>query len=330
MNAKGTLTNGLIGTAVCFAVSLPVAAFAGLEVSFQPDGMECNTLLAGQYIEAGEVCVEVQGDFLSVTYKTMNGWELKEAQLWTGLNMAEMPATKNGNPKIGNFPYNAGDITGATSYSFSVPLEEVFGTPDQLCDVGAYLAAHATVRHDNGDGTYQTETGWVEGEQIREKGSWAMYSSLLFTCPPEEEMVAMPECGNETAYALGDRTFKEILDSPRWGWELEVNDEASLDVPIYAGAGQNDISKGTLVGHLLVARDGELVTVRYEMLDGFTMSESHLYVDDKEISDIAPGKYGNQHELTNATSDEYTVTVEGANPSLPLYVVAHAVVAVCK
>ena len=33
--------------------------------------------------------------------------------------------SKKGNPKIGNFTYNAGDITGYTSHSFSVPLGSV-------------------------------------------------------------------------------------------------------------------------------------------------------------------------------------------------------------
>lgn len=329
MNATKTLTNGLIGTAAFFALSLPVGALAGLEVSFD-DEAACNTLLAGQYMEAGEVCVAVQGDFLSVTYNTVDDWQLKEAHLWTGLDMTLMPATKNGNPKIGNFPYNSGDITGATSYSFSVPLEEVFGAPADLCGMNAYLAAHASMQRDNGDGTYQTETGWVDGEQIRERGSWAMYSSLLFTCPPDIDVAVNEECGNETAFALGDRTLTEILDTPRWGWELDVNDGESRKVDIYAGAGQNDINKGTLVGELLVERDGELVTVRYEMLDGFTMSETHLYVGTEHLPRVAPGTYGNQNDLTNATSDEYTVTVEGADPNLPLYVVAHAVVAVCE
>jgi len=329
MNATKTLTNGLIGTAAFFALSLPVGALAGLEVSFD-DQAACNTLLAGQYMEAGEVCVAVQGDYLAVTYHTVDGWELKEAQMWTGLDMAQMPATKNGSPKIGNFPYNAGDITGATSYSFNVPLEKVFGVPADLCGMNAYLAAHASVQRDNGDGTYQTETGWVDGASIRERGSWAMYSSLQFTCPPDLDVAVNEECGTETAFALGDRTFKEILDSPRWGWELAVADGEDFEVEIYAGAGQNDISKGTLVGHLLVARDGELVTVRYQMLDGFTMNETHLYVGASEISDIAPGTYGNQNDLTNATSDVYSVTVDGADSAKPLYVVAHAVVNVCE
>ncbi len=331
MSAHRTLTNGLIGAAVFFAVSLPISALAGLQVSFD-DEAECNTLLAGQFIEAGEVCVAVQGDFLSVTYKTVDGWELKEAHLWTGLDMALMPATKNGNPKIGNFPYNSGNITGATSYSFNVPLEAVFGAaPADLCGLGAYLAAHAALQRDNGAGGYETQTGWVDGEQITDKGSWAMYSSLLFTCPPDPEVAVNQECSTETAYALGERTFIEIgATKSRWGWELEVNDGESRSVDIYAGAGQNDISKGTLVGQLLVERDDELIKVRYEMLDGFTMDETHLYVGTEHLKDIAPGKYGNQNDLTNATSDEYTVTVDGADPNLPLYVVAHAVVNVCE
>lgn len=341
MNAKGTLTNGLIGTAAFFAVSLPFSALAGLEVSFD-DQEECNTILAGQYIEAGEVCVKVQGDFLSVTYNTVDGWQMTEAHLWAGTDMALMPAAKNGNPKIGNFPYNSGNITGATSYSFSVPLADVFGAPADLCGTGGYLAAHTALRRDNGSGGYETQTGWVDGQQINTKGSWAMYSSLLFTCPPDPKIViAQPECGEiGTGFAFGEKTFLADGDdltvlegknpTNRWGWQFTVpvgDGETVQD--IYVGAGQNDTSKGTLVGTVTVVRGGGEIKVFYDMDEGFVMSQTHLYVGTTYIATVAPGKYGNLHEsLDNATEDSYTVA--DPDPNLSLYVVAHAVVGECK
>jgi hypothetical protein len=338
MNATKTLTNGLIGTAAFFALSLPVGALAGLEVSFD-DQAECNTILAGQYIEAGEVCVAVQGDYLSVTYHTVDDWELKEAQLWTGLDMALMPATKNGNPKIGNFPYNSGDITGATSYSFSVPLEKIFGAPPadlDLCGVSAYLAAHSSLQRPNGSGGYETQTGWVDGEQMVAKGSWAMYSSLDFTCPPEPETVApVQECSElGTGYAVGEKTFLQDGDDltigTKWGWQITVPAGDGVTVrDIYVGAGQNDLRKGTLVGTLTITRLNGDVQVAYAMDDGFVMSATHLYVGTKYVATTAPGLYGNLHDpLDNASDDSYTVA--DPDPSLDLYVVAHAAVGVCE
>ncbi|CAK8725232.1 hypothetical protein GMJAKD_15950 [Candidatus Electrothrix aarhusensis] len=62
------------------------------------------------------------------------------------------------------------------------------------------------------------------------------------------------ECRHETAYALGDKTFIDLgITSSRWGWQITVNEsDKLLSFPLFAGAGQNDITQGTEVGILLV------------------------------------------------------------------------------
>jgi hypothetical protein len=126
---KGTklvrLTAG-IGTAALFALGA-VQAQAAPVLSVTSGTNGCYDLLAGQTIDAGDVCFEVIEDnqTLAVTYTTDGGWELTEAHLWVGDVQDGYPMSKKGNPKIGNFPYNAGDITGYTSHSFSVPLGSV-------------------------------------------------------------------------------------------------------------------------------------------------------------------------------------------------------------
>jgi hypothetical protein len=331
MKTTGTVfTNGLIGLAAFFATSIPFVAQAGLQVSYTPDGAVCQRMLAGQFIEAGEVCVEVVGDFMTVTYKTSNGWELSEAQLWTGLNLALMPVGKQGNPQIGNFTYKSGDITGTTNYPFYVPLNEL--SAGSLCDLTGYLAAHAALRKPDGIGGYQTETGWVEGQPIN-GGSWAMYSSVSFTCPPDPIPEPLPVAeGCETAFAFGDRNGDLILDrdkgdlelddflkTKRWGWQLAVRKGDSFTVPIYAAAGKNDISKGTLVGELDVTyKESKEVAVAYRMLSGFSLDETHLYVGTRYLPKVAPGTYG------HSGSDSYIVTLKADAPTV--YVVAHAVV----
>jgi hypothetical protein len=254
MKATGLFSNGLIGLAAFFVTSIPFSAQAGLQVSYEePDaGKDCHVMMAGQHIAAGEACLQVEGENMLVTYETADGWELVEAHLWAGLNLAEMPQSKAGNPKIGNFPHLSGSIPGADSHTFTVPLS-VFGGVEP-CDVTGLLAAHAALRKDRGDGTYQTETGWLEGGLIADKGSWAMNSSVFFTCPavPEPPPVEVVRTC-ETAYALGDKTFKDILDSPRWGWQITVPAGSTMTQPIYAAAGGNDINKGEEVGELEVS-----------------------------------------------------------------------------
>lgn len=352
----------LSAAAILFAA--PLAAQAALQVNFpasELDDQGCQLIKAGQTIDAGKVCVELDDleENLLVTYSTAveDGWELVEAQLWAGLNPLDMPATRKGAPKIGNFPYNSGnidgDITGETVYPFTVPLE-TFGDLQFLCDnpgsvQPAYLAAHSSLqRYDEFDG-YQTETGWSLGTRIVEKGTWAMMSVIEFTCPldaaPLPELVQNVTCSGETAFALGENTFVEdgddltVPNTNRWGWQITLENDGIITKEIYAGAGQNDISKGTHIGTLTLVRDKGLLTVTFDMFSEealwATMSETHLYVGDTEVPVAAPGQYSEYGYLvdshggwdTELTTDEYQVEV---NATGPVYVVAHAATTVCK
>ena len=284
-------------------------------------GTQCKTLYAGQTIDAGSVCVSVEGQDLVVAYNTTGGWELTQAHLWVGDDLATMPQTKTGNPQIGRFPYASGDITGATSYTFHIPLSSLSADAD-LCNHTFAVAAHAALRKANGDGGYETQTGWGDGTQINDRGSWATYFTYTISCegPPPPP----PPAGQcDTAFAFGSKTFIELgLTQSRWGWQLGPLAPGSYTSPIYAGAAQNDISKGQLVGQLSIVYDGATVTVSYQLSGGYTLDATHLYVGTSNVGTISPGQFGNTHDLDAATSDSFSV---GGFAGQPVYVVAHAV-----
>jgi hypothetical protein len=135
-----------------------------------------------------------------------------------------------------------------------------------------------------------------------------------------DDYATVKEC--ETAFALGDKTFIDLgVTKSRWGWQVGPLTKGTHEADIYAGAGKNEISKGTKVGKLTVVVKDKEVVVTYDLGADNTLKETHLYVGDKDVKDIAPGKLGQQHSLDKATSDTYTVKVGG-----PVNVVAHAVV----
>ncbi len=245
----GILAAGLLALA---AVPAQAAGDPVLSVTSGTNG--CYALLAGQTIDAGVVCFVVNdNDTLDVTYATSDGWELTEAHLWVGEDQDGYPMAKNGNPKIGNFPYNSGNITGTTVYTFSVPLGNVqkffdLGELGDSCGKAGtlYAMAHAAVRLvDGGGNVIQTETGWSEGEGAVQKGSWATRSAITLkvTCddgPPPPP----PTLGQETAMMFGNivlndgtdgiclefvdtskpkdgiaDTWVDTFDSNRWGWQ---------------------------------------------------------------------------------------------------------------
>ncbi len=294
-----------------------------LTLSLNVSAADCFDLLAGQFTDAGDVCLEVNGDDLTVTYTTQDGWMLDETQLWVGSDLADMPQNRKGNPKIGNFPYKAEGLFPATSYSYTLSLSALGVTS---CGSQLYVAAHAVVGVDNGGGL-QTETGWSAGDRFVSRGSWATYST--YTVPCDDPNGGGGTGGCETAYAVGDRTLISLgITNSRWGWEITGVTPGSYNYPIYAGAGQNDLSKGTHVGTLVVSYTcppfgGCLMSVTYDMFGGFELNATHLYVGSDHLQSIAPGSYGNIHEnLNGATQDNFVLNLSGGAYNI----VAHGVV----
>lgn len=174
-----------------------LGASGGALIGLNADA-NCVALLAGQTLNSGMVCATVDNEAdtsaecgaagakgtMRIEYATIDGWQLVEAHMAVGDDVGDLPANKKGNPKVGNFPYHSGDITGATSYSFVVPLCHLGLDMSQTecAPVTAYIAAHAVVRKDNGDGSFQTETGWGDGQPFVAKGSWATWFTQTLEC----------------------------------------------------------------------------------------------------------------------------------------------------
>jgi hypothetical protein len=122
-----------------------------------------TNIMAGQTIIAGTMTVvddQALGT-LKVTYQLNAGWSLKETHLYLGA-LSGIPVGNSGNPRPGQFPYNKTTfVAGTNMYMVTVPLA---GLP---IDVIA-IAAHCVITGPS------TQTGWGQGPQINDGGSWAM------------------------------------------------------------------------------------------------------------------------------------------------------------
>ena len=306
------------------------------------EGDFCQDLLAGQTTDAGDVCLTVDGGDLVITYTTTteDGWLLGETHLWAGTSIADMPQTKKGNPKIGNFPYSSGSITPTGSYEVRVPLSEfgLNGTETECDALTFYVAAHAVVGKSYEDGSFQTETGWAAGDRMVARGSWATFFSGEFICTDDGGETGDKTC--ETAFAMSDvdaTCFLDIDDDEdgksdfkRWGWTNGPLGAGAYTFDIYAGAGQCDTNKGTFVGTLSVVYDGSTATVSFDADPNgtWTWEETHLYIGNETLPvdvngdpTVAPGQYTVIHDDADPTNDSYTI--DGLTGDI--YVVAHAV-----
>ncbi|SNR39244.1 Por secretion system C-terminal sorting domain-containing protein, partial [Maribacter sedimenticola] len=152
------------------------------------------------------------------------------------------------------------------------------------------------------------------------------------------------DCGSgtidqcETAFARSTnenvRTcFLDIsgITANRWGWTNSIPSvNGSYELELYAAAGQCDITKGALVGNVIVVYENGLVDVTVSVLNGYKMTEAQLYVGGSPIplrnngsQTVAPGQYP-YHDDVNG--DFYAYTFENLNPGDMdnFYVIFHA------
>ena len=326
-----------------FAVILGLLGQSPIANASEHDYTACGTpeiltLWAGQTINAGTVTIANDAENLYVTFDTAGtGWYLSETHVHVANSLEGIPMTRKGAPKIGNFDYQASftDESLTTEWTLTLSLADLgYATFDDIV-----VAAHASVfTVDSAGNVVESETGWAEGDRFVERGTWATYSAYT-----------IQECGTvidpggdeteETAFAFGGDVATCFLDIDedndgngdfnRWGWS---NGPVTEDVTweIYAGAGQCDLEKGTLVGTLTVdIVDAFTINVTYAALSGFSFSEYHLYVGneilDRDVTGeftVAPGQYDIVLEVD---PNESTHTFTVPNPGEPVYVVAHSV-----
>lgn len=115
----------------------------------------------------------------------------------------------------------------------------------------------------------------------------------------------------------------------RWGWTNLIREEGTYTLPLYAGAAQCNTNKGALVGNVIVDYSGGMVSVEYQIFEGFVMSEAHIYIGCEPYptmkngkQTVAPGQFtfnGGMLEHVNGLRAEFN-SVSGS-----FYIIAHAV-----
>lgn len=125
------------------------------------------TLIAGQTINAGNVTVSNDANFIYVTYNTANGYVLTQTHLYVG-DCALIPVNNPGNPIPGQFPYKTVQ-NNTTTFTYQVPIAAI---PAGTCGC---IAAHAVVVKYNASGQIiDQQTGWGNGTVINPTGNWGM------------------------------------------------------------------------------------------------------------------------------------------------------------
>lgn len=303
-------------------------------------------LWAGQHTDVGSVIVWSDTENIYIKYVLdYEGACFSDLHVWVGLNLANMPADDKGTPIPGQFDKGLGgasfNATGLTEYTFVIPWERV-NAPDlfDFCagGVSLYVVTHAEVDMNCSGGEHETAFGGdISGPGPR----WWYYSLYQVCCetPP-------PNLCYQTAFAYGTHVFASDkkanpdnlpslkLTKQRWGWAIDLKNLGETTWNIYAGAGLNYTSKGTLVGTLSVKYevDGDgnyCVTLKYDMLQGYKIMEIHVYAGVVKPTTIAPGQYGyvDSWDPAGISSTPEIKFCFGKTMPEDVWLIAHAVVA---
>ncbi|MEN9791508.1 MAG: hypothetical protein RLZZ63_1166, partial [Gemmatimonadota bacterium] len=125
--------------------------------------------------------------------------------------------------------------------------------------------------------------------------------------------------GTAFAYSGTQSTaFNALGLATRWGWTINFGTPGAKTYDVYVGAGQNDLSKGTLVGTVTITYTGSAVNAVYNLLPGYSVLEQHLYAG----SLMAPQVVNGKKTSYTVAPGRYTVNVSGGS----IWVIAHSVI----
>lgn len=325
LGAGLVLALGAIGAMPTTGDGLPIAPGV---TDYCGEPAVCD-LFAGQDNDVGSVTVVRDEDNIYVTYTLDDGATFGTLHLFVGTDLDDLPRNNAGNLEHGHFPYQY-DASGLTEHTFTVPLPT---DPAPVCgDQGTvfYVVAHAEVDYTGGGGD-TAYGGCLEGDT---GNRWWYYMEYSLPCCDEGGGGTY-----ETAFAKGGWVWTTSnksnpegllslkLTKSRWGWAINLTATGETTYDIWAGAGLNDTDNGVKVGEATVNWNGTNVTVTYDLYDGVTMPELHIYAGDLPPDTIAPGRYGHVEYFDPYANDDLTtLPLADSNGTGGVWLVLHAVV----
>lgn len=313
-------------------------------------GPQSCTIWAGQTSNAGTITVSNDSTNLYINIVLANGWTFRNVaeslKVWVGSDLTLIPMPPGGGrPNAGQFPPAQKVNATGTTYTMTIALVDAKIILPAGCGSTLYVVAHLDVTGPGGN----NETafgGCISGNNT--KGAWWFYMTYTICCPVIDPPPVLGSC--QTAFAKGGWVFvtdpkanPEILPSlrlikNRWGWAINLTSTGLTSYDIWAGAGLNKLGNGFKVGTLIVNWDGTTVTVRYNLLAAYRLTETHVYAASTPPTTTAPGRYGylsTHTAVEDVQSYEYTdlPLVDdgigdtcGGVPCSGVWIIAHAVV----
>jgi hypothetical protein len=268
-----------------------------IDVEYKLAPGECDVvtnLIAGQHIDVGEVHVTHDEQNMYVTYSLLEtGWCLTETHLHIASNLAGIPQTKSGNPKVGRFEHHSSHSCDE-EFTYTIPIAWAPGST-------VVIAAHAVVKFHGLDGSNPggsltkeggtTETAWGEGTPFP-GNNWSMHFDYTLCFDDNGGGISQDR---EIAYAyapegsgINSECFLTTGISNKWGWQLGAFG-TSYTFELWALPNTCDHSMGFHVGYVEVEfKGGNKIDVSYRTFLGYSLDEACVWISDEPWSIASP------------------------------------------
>ena len=133
----------VIALAAIFASSLVAPVFAIPVYSAYYD------FFAGQSIDVGDIQVGNDAEHLYINIGIASDWQITQTKVAVADELSDIPQTKNGNPKVGLFPYSGLN-------TFEIDLGDIGADAGDIL----LIAVHSNVLGIGENNGGQTETAW--------------------------------------------------------------------------------------------------------------------------------------------------------------------------
>ncbi len=267
----------------------PMSAIAnGLDI---PANSVSVDLIAGRTEDVGDVTCWIQGGDFFALYSMNMGWKLAETHLAVAGSILDIELTKNGNPKVGHFPWKTEHEPTVDEYLYSIALDELgFDHNGEMV-----IAAHAAV-------LLYSDEGAIE----REEGAWAYGDRFIGAATQYADMIEKPEYSKDDG---GSGILeKGTADSGNWsmyftvtGWQITVR-ELLINEIFYAGS---DYSRYYFYDQFIELYNTSENTL---YLDGCIITRNFPFdLSDIEDIDYVRATYAFQFPGTPVTGREYPI-----------------------
>jgi hypothetical protein len=140
-----------------------------------------TNLIAGNYIDVGNVNIYCNNENVFIEYETTDEWYIKNTHLYVG-DIELIPTNKNEIPN----PLRFKNKTVCPKQTQS----EIYMISKSSLPSNFAVAAHAKVKREVNGMKTKTETAWCEGERFS-TDSWGMYVSLCKFQPINGDYVSL-------------------------------------------------------------------------------------------------------------------------------------------